>query len=105
MKCGTALEKFLKSNTGQLIWVLLKESSETIFGQLEEFDENIIVLNIAKRQRDTVEMTDVLLLLDLDSILGITAGTESFEVFQKAMAETTSDLEARRRRTDERETI
>jgi small nuclear ribonucleoprotein (snRNP)-like protein len=105
MKFSTALEKFLKANIGQPIWVLLKESSETIFGKLAEFDESVIVLNIAKRQRDTVEMTDVLLLLDLDSILGVTAGIESFEVFQKAMADTRSALEARRRRTDERETI
>lgn len=105
MKYGSALKKFLKANVGQLIWVLLKESSETIFGKLAEFDENVIVLNIAKRQRDTVEMTEVLLLVDMDSILGVTAGTESFEVFQKAMADTMSDLEARRRRTDERETI
>lgn len=105
MKYSTALEKFLKANKGQLIWVLLKESSETIFGKLVEYEENVIVLNIAERQRDTVEITDVLLLFDLDSVFGFTAGTESFEVFQKAVADTRSALEARRRRMDERETI
>ncbi len=51
MKYSTALDEFLMANKGQLVWVLLKESGETIFGKLVEFEENVIVLNIAERQR------------------------------------------------------
>jgi hypothetical protein len=104
MKYSATLEKFLNANRGKLIWVLLKESSETILGELVEFEESVIVLNIVERQNDTVEVTDVLLLFDLDSVFGFTAGEESFAVFKKAVEETRRASIARRRHMDERET-
>jgi len=105
MKYSSTLEKFLSAHKGKLIWVLLKDSGDTLLGKLVEFEESIIVLNIVEQGKDTMEVTDVLLLFDLDSVFGFTAGEESFQIFKKAMADTKRALEDRRRRMDEREII
>lgn len=104
MKYSATLEKFLNANRGKLIWVLLKDSNETILGELVEFEDSVIVLNIVEREKDTIEVTDVLLIFDLDSVFGFTAGEESFAVFKKAVEDTRRALVARRRHMDERET-
>lgn len=103
MKYSATLEKFLKANKGNLIWVLLKDSGESILGKLVEYEENIIVLNIVEKGNDSMEVTDVLLLFDLDSVFGFTAGEESFKVFKRAIEETKLVHEAKRKRMDERE--
>ena len=103
LKYSATLEKFLKANKGNLIWVLLKDSSESILGKLVEYEENIIVLNIVEKGNDSMEVTDALLLFDLDSVFGFTAGEESFKVFKRAIEETKLAHEAKRKRMDERE--
>jgi len=103
LKYSATLEKFLKANKGNLIWVLLKDSGESILGKLVEYEDNIIVLNIVEKGNDSMEVTDVLLLFDLDSVCGFTAGEESCRVFRRAIEDTRLAHEAKRRRMDEKE--
>jgi hypothetical protein len=49
MRYSSVLERFLEANEGQLIWVILKDSMDTLLGRLEEYEEEVIVLNIAER--------------------------------------------------------
>jgi hypothetical protein len=103
MRYSGVLERFLEANEGKLIWVILKDSDDTLLGRLEEYEEEVIVLNIAERQGGHVEITDVLLIFDLDSVFGFTVGVESLEVFSKAITDSKKLRADIRRRMDERE--
>lgn len=95
MRYSGVLERFLEANEGNLIWVILKDSNDTILGRLEEYEEEVIVLNIAEKGDGVhTSITDVLLIFDLDSVFGFTVGVESLEVFNKAIED------ARRTRMD-----
>ncbi len=103
MRYSSVLERFLEANEGKLIWVILKDSGDTLLGRLEEYEEEVIVLNIAERQGENVDITDVLLIFDLDSVFGFTVGVESLEVFNKAIEDARITRVDLRRRMDERE--
>jgi hypothetical protein len=103
MRYSSVLERFLEANEGKLIWVILKDSMDTLLGRLEEYEEEVIVLNIAERQGENVDVTDVLLIFDLDSVFGFTVGLESLEVFNTAIEDTRKTRVDLRRRMDERE--
>jgi hypothetical protein len=103
MRYSSVLERFLEANEGKLIWVILKDSGDTLLGRLEEYEEEVIVLNIAERQGEDVEITDVLLIFDLDSVFGFTVGLESLDVFNKAIEDAKRARADLRRRMDERE--
>ena len=103
MKYSSVLERFLEANEGKLIWVILKDSDDTLLGRLEEYEEEVIVLNIAERDGGHVEITDVLLIFDLDSVFGFTVGSESLEVFNKAISDARRMRADLRTRMDERE--
>jgi len=103
MRYRGVLERFLEANEGKLIWVILKDSNDTLLGRLEEYEEEVIVLNIAEREGGHVEITDVLLIFDLDSVFGFTVGLESLEVFNKAIEDARRTRVDLRMRMDERE--
>ncbi|HSD58986.1 MAG TPA: hypothetical protein VLB04_12480 [Methanotrichaceae archaeon] len=103
MRYSSVLERFLEANEGKLIWVILKDSGDTLLGRLEEYEEEVIVLNIAERQGEHVDITDVLLIFDLDSVFGFTVGVESLEVFNKSIEDARRTRVDLRRRMDERE--
>lgn len=103
MRYSSVLERFLEANEGKLIWVILKDSMDTLLGRLEEYEEEVIVLNIAERQGENVDITDVLLIFDLDSVFGFTVGVESLEVFNKAIEDARRMRVDLRRLMDERE--
>lgn len=104
MRYSSVLDRFLEANEGKLSWVILKDSNDTILGRLEEYEEEVIVLNIAERgDGGHVEITDVLLLFDLDSVFGFTVGVESLEVFTKAIEDAKRSRADLRRLMDERE--
>ncbi len=103
MRYSSVLERFLEANEGKLIWVILKDSMDTLLGRLEEYEEEVIVLNIAERQGENVDITDVLLIFDLDSVFGFTVGLESLEVFNKSIEDARRTRVDLRRRMDERE--
>lgn len=103
MRYSGVLERFLEANEGKLIWVILKDSNDTLLGRLEEYEEEVIVLNIAEREGGHVEITDVLLIFDLDSVFGFTVGLESLEVFNKAIEDARRTRVDLRMRMDERE--
>jgi hypothetical protein len=103
MRYSSVLERFLEANEGKLIWVILKDSGDTLLGRLEEYEEEVIVLNIAERQGENVDITDVLLIFDLDSVFGFTVGVESLEVFNKSIEDARRTRVDLRRRMDERE--
>lgn len=103
MRYRGVLERFLEANEGKLIWVILKDSNDTLLGRLEEYEEEVIVLNIAEREGGHVEITDVLLIFDLDSVFGFTVGLESLEVFNKAIEDARRTRMDLRMRMDERE--
>jgi hypothetical protein len=103
MRYSSVLERFLEANEGKLIWVILKDSMDTLLGRLEEYEEEVIVLNIAERQGEHVDITDVLLIFDLDSVFGFTVGVESLEVFNKSIEDARRTRVDLRRRMDERE--
>ncbi len=104
MRYSSVLERFLEANKGKLIWVILKDSMDTLLGRLEEYEEEVIVLNIAERgDGEHVSITDVLLIFDLDSVFGFTVGVESLDVFNKAIEDAKRSRVELRRRMDERE--
>jgi hypothetical protein len=103
MRYSGVLERFLEANEGKLIWVILKDSNDTLLGRLEEYEEEVIVLNIAERTGGHVEITDVLLIFDLDSVFGFTVGVESLEVFNKSIEDARMMRKDLRMRMDESE--